>query len=89
VKWEQIKRAYPLDIYKQKFVSLKLDEKFKMRKNLYKWVAKLNEAIGAQKMNLQVSQLKIDEHTMTEFINEIISVEKVKRQTIIKKYFDN
>ncbi len=60
-----------------------------MRKNLYKWVAKLNEAIGAQKMNLQVSQLKIDEHTMTEFINEIISVEKVKRQTIIKKYFDN
>ncbi len=89
VMWEQIKGAYPLDIYKQKFVSLKLDESYQMKKNLYKWAAKLNEAIGAQKMNLQVSQLKIDEHIMTEFINEIISVQKVKRQTIIKKYFDN
>ncbi|MDX1940034.1 MAG: STM3941 family protein [Saprospiraceae bacterium] len=88
IKWEQIKKAYPLDIYKQKFVSLVVDDTFEMKKNLYKWASKLNEAIGAQKMNLQVSQLKIDEHTMTDFINEIISIEKVNRQAVIKKYFD-
>ena len=88
IKWEQIQEAYPLDIYKQKFVSLVVDDTFIMKKNLHKWVAKLNEAIGAQKINLLISQLKIDEFTMTNFINEIISTEKGNRQTIIKKYFE-
>jgi len=89
VKWEQIVEAYPLDIYKQKFVSLVVDDTFVMKKNLYKWAARLNETIGAQKMNLLVSQLKIDEHKMTDFINEIVSTEKINRQHIIKKYFDS
>ncbi|MFN0292662.1 STM3941 family protein [Pedobacter helvus] len=89
IKWEQIESAYPLDIYKQKFVCLVLDETFEMKKNLYKWAAKLNEGIGAQKVNLMVSQLKIDEHKMTKFINEIVKTEKQNRQTIIKKYFDH
>lgn len=89
VKWEQIKKAYPLDIYKQKFVSLVVDKTFKMNKNLYKWASKLNKVIGAQKINLQISQLKIDEYKMTDFINEMIITEKENRQLIIKKYFDN
>ena len=88
IKWEQIQEAYPLDIYKQKFVSFVVDDTFIMKKNLYKWAAKLNEAIGAQKINLLISQLKIDEFTMTNFINEIISTEKGNRQTIIRKYFE-
>lgn len=89
IKWEQIKEAYPLDIYRQKFVSLVVDETFTMKKNLYKWAAKLNEAIGAQKVNLLISQLKIDEYKMTDFINEIITTDKTNRQNIIKKYFGN
>lgn len=89
VKWEQIVEAYPLDIYKQKFVCLVVDDTYLMKKSLYKWAAKLNEAIGAQKMNLLVSQLKIDEHKMTDFINEIISTDKSNRQEVINKYFDN
>lgn len=89
IKWEQIKEAYPLDIYKQKFVSLIVDDTFVMKKKLYKWAARINEAIGAQKVNLLVSQLKIDEHTMTNFINEIVSTEKANRQSVIKKYFEH
>ena len=88
IKWEQIQEAYPLDIYKQKFVSLVIDDTFVLKKNLYKWAAKLNEEIGAQKVNLLISQLKIDEQKMTNFINEIIATEKKNRQGIIKKYFD-
>ena len=89
VKWEQIVEAYPFDIYKQKFVCLIVDETFVMKKKLYKWAARLNEAIGTQKMNLLVSQLKIDEHKMTDFINEIISTDKTNRQNVIKKYFES
>ncbi len=88
IKWEQIKGAYPLDIYKQKFVSLVVDDTFVLKRNLYKWAARLNKAIGAQKVNLLISQLKIDEQTMTKFINEIIETEKENRHSIIKNYFD-
>lgn len=89
IKWEQIKGAYPVNIYRQKFVSLVIDDSFVIKKNLYKWAARLNEEIGAQKVNLLVSQLKIDEHKMSDFVNEIISTEKTKRYNVIKKYFDN
>ena len=89
VRWEQIKGAYPLDIYSQKFISLVVDDTFEMKKPLYPWAAKLNEAIGAQKINLSVTQLKIDEHAMTDFIHEIISVEKEDRKAVINKYFNN
>lgn len=89
IKWEQIQSAYPLDIYNQKFVCLVLDNTFEIKKKLYKWAAKMNEDIGAQKVNLLISQLKIDEHTMTKFIKEITKTERINRSTIIKKYFDS
>ena len=88
IKWEQITNAYPLDIFKQKFVCIKLANTFVLKKNLNKLASKLNDVVGAQKVNLLVSQLKIDENKMTSFIKEMITVEKDKRVVIIKKYFD-
>jgi hypothetical protein len=88
INWEQIKEAYPLNIYNQKFVSLVVSDNFIIKKNLYKWAAKMNEAVGAQEINLVVSQLKISEYKMTDFINEMISTEKTSRRTIIKKHFE-
>jgi hypothetical protein len=87
-KWDQIKSAYPLNIHQQKFVSLKLDKSFVMKKKLYKWAAKLNKVVGAKNINLQISQLKIDEKKMADFISEIIKTEKENRTEIIKKYFN-
>ncbi|MEI7597354.1 MAG: STM3941 family protein [Bacteroidota bacterium] len=87
IKWEQIESAYPLVIYKQKFVCLVLDDTFEIKKKLYKLAAKINEDVGAQKVNLLMSQLKIDEHTMTKFIKTMTKTEKQNRPTIIKKYF--
>ena len=49
----------------------------------------MNEDIGAQKVNLLMSQLKIDEHTMTKFIKAMIKSERQNRNAIIKNYFDN
>lgn len=59
IKWGQIKGAYPLDIFKQKFVSLVVDDTFVLKRNLYKWAAKLNEETGAQKVNLRLANLKL------------------------------
>lgn len=89
IKWEQIKSAYSLDIYKQNFVCLVIDDTLESKKQLYKWAAQMNEDIGAQKVNLLISQLNIDEHKMIEFINEMIKTERQNRTFIIKKYLDD
>ena len=88
VKWEQIQGAYPLDIYGQEFISLVVDDTFVFKLKQYKWAAKINEAIGAQKLNLHLSQLRIDKNKMTSFIQEMTETEKRNRPSIIKKYFD-
>lgn len=88
VKWEQIQGAYPLDIYGQEFISLVVDDTFVFKRKQYKWAAKINEAIGAQKLNLHLSQLRIDKNKMTSFIQEMTETEKRNRPSIIKKYFD-
>ena len=88
VKWEQIQGAYPLDIYGQKFVSLVVDDTFVFKQKQYKWAAKISEAIGVQKLNLHLGQLKIDENKMTAFIQEMAETEIRDRPSIIKKHFD-
>lgn len=87
INWHQIKHAYPLEIFKQKFISLDLDDSFKMKKKPYKLASGINKFVGAKNLNLQVSQLKIDEVTLTNFINEIIATDKENRKAVIDKYF--
>ena len=87
INWQQIKHAYPVNINTQKFVSLELDETFKAKKKPYKWASKINQFVGAQDVNLQVSQLNIDEVTLANFINEITQTEHENRRTVIQKYF--
>ena len=87
ISWQQIKHANPVNINKQKFVSLELDKTFKAKKKPYKWASKINQFAGAQDVNLQVSQLNIDEVTLANFINEITQTEHENRRTIIQKYF--
>ena len=65
-----------------------VDDTFVFKRKQYKWAAKINEAIGAQKLNLHLSQLRIDKNKMTSFIQEMTETEKRNRQSIIKKYFD-
>jgi hypothetical protein len=88
IKWEQIQDAYPLDIYGQKFISLVVDDTFVFKQKQYKWALKINKAIGAQKLNLHLGQLKINENKMTAFIKEMMETEKGTRHIIIKKYFE-
>lgn len=88
IKWEQIYGVYPLDIYGQKFISIVVDDTFVFKQKQFKWAAKINEAIGSQKLNLHLGQLKMDENKMTAFIQEMTETERDNRRTVIKKYFD-
>ena len=89
IKWEQIIDAYPIDINNQKFISLVVDETFVFKKKQYKWVKKLNELVGTQKLNLNLSQIKIDEIKLAELINKIRSSEKNERLNFIRTFSSN
>ena len=65
-----------------------VDDTFVFKLKQYIWAAKINEAIGAQKLNLHLSQLKMNKNKMTAFIQEMTETEKRNRPSIIKKYFD-
>lgn len=84
IEWEQIIEVYPIDINNQKFISIVVNETFEFKKRQYKWAEKLNKLIGAQKLNLNLSQIEIDEIKLTELINKIINSEKNERQNHIR-----
>jgi hypothetical protein len=86
VKWEQIIEAYPLEIHGQKFISLVTDETFVFKKKIYKWAEKINREIGAQNLNLHLSQINIDEIELTNFLNRLCEENIEKRRKLIKTF---
>jgi len=86
IKWEQIIEAYPLAIFGQKFISLVTDDTFVLKKKLYKWAAKINEEMGAQKLNLSLGQINVDECDLTNLINELNKAEKGERKNLIQSF---
>jgi hypothetical protein len=89
IKWEQIIESYPIDIHNQKFISIVVEETFEFKKKQYKWAEKLNELVGAQKLNLNLSQIKIDEIKLSYLINKITNSEKNERLNFIRTFSSN
>ena len=87
IKWEQIKGAYLLNIHRQKFISLLLDDNFIIYKKQFKWAKDISEAFGAQQLNLSLGQIKIDEKKMTDFVNRMCQTRHEGRKSIIESYF--
>ena len=88
INWELILDAYPINISGQKFICLIIDEKFKPSRKkgtFYRSAVKLNEAIGAQELNIHLGQIeKIDEIKLTEFILQMSKADKSTKTELIK-----
>lgn len=84
--WEQIKDAYVLNINNQKFISLVVVENYVFNKEHNILAAKINEIVGAQKINLNLSQVKIDEAKLEELIQKLTKVTKSERNNLIRFY---
>lgn len=89
IKWEQIKESYLIEIYNQRYISIVADETFVFKKNAFSWLNKLNKYVGAQELNINLSQIKIDENKLTEFINTLRISEKHQRNNLIKSFNSN
>lgn len=88
INWEIIQDAYLIDIHKQKFICLIVDEKFKPSQNknrLYQQIAKFSQAIGAQELNISLGQIKIDPEKLTEFILLMRTATKTEQTELINK----
>lgn len=89
IKWEQITKAYPLDIFNQKFISIVADKTFVFKKKQYKWAERINKKVGAQHLNLHLGQINIDVNKLTELINELSKAKKEDREKIIQSFKNN
>lgn len=88
IKWEMIKEFYGVEIRKQKFISVVADEKITSRKKTYKWASYLNQKLGAQDINLNISQLKVNAEKMLTLINILKDEPIEKREQVIMMYKD-
>lgn len=92
INWKIIKDAYPINIYGQHFICLLVPENFKPSKRkgkFYKSVAKFNEKLGAQELNIQLGQLDIDTLKLTEFIIAMTHAEESQKTELIKTLPNN
>lgn len=71
INWEVIEDAYPIKISNQRFICLKLKEEFKpssKKGKLSQLSAKVDEAIGAQELNIFTNIINVNETLLAEFI---------------------
>ena len=83
INWEIIVEAYPMSISSQYFVCLIVLPSFKPSLKRGKWyrrIAKLNESIGAQELNLNVGQLQVDPIKLSIFINLMAKAMPIERK---------
>jgi hypothetical protein len=88
INWEIIQDAYLIDIHKQTFICLRVDEQFKpsnTRGKIYRQAAKLNEYIGAQELNISLGQIRVNPEKLTEFILLMRTATKPGKNGIDKK----
>ncbi len=87
INWEIIKDAYPVNVYGQHFICLLVPDNFKPSKRkgkFHKTMAKVNEQLGAQELNIQLGQLDMDTLKLTEFIIAMTRAEKSKKAALLK-----
>lgn len=88
MNWELIKEVYEIDIYNQKFISIVTNEKLKSKKRIYSWTKYLNRKIGAQDINLNISQIKINNEKLVTLLNILKNEPIEARDKVIEIYKD-
>ena len=82
INWDIISGAYLIDVSKQKFICLEIDESFvpslQNKRNF-------SVAMGFGKLNLSLGQINIDPEKFLEFICKMIYADQGQRTDLIKE----
>ena len=87
IKWEYIKEANDVQIFRQVFIALKIEDSFIFKKKLYKWAEYLNKTCGAQEINLNISYIKVDIEKFITFIN-IMKNERIENREKVMEIYE-
>ena len=88
INWEIIKDAYLVEVHKQKFICLKVDEQFepsKTKSKFYQRMKAISKAMGFQELNINLANVKIDAKRLTDFILAMRTAEKSGREMLMKE----
>ncbi len=85
ISWDDIYDAYLFHIKSQHFISLVVNETISEKIKSPKWVTVLNQEIGAQKINLNVSDLKVNKEKLLTSIEQLYSEQHGKRPEMVSK----
>jgi len=80
INWEVIRGAYILDIHRQKFICLIVDEKYVPAIKKGEFQKQLSKEIGAQELNIALGQVKIDETKLAKFVVLMASLSPEQRK---------
>lgn len=87
INWEIISDAYIVDVHKQTFICLILNDDIEIQKGksrIKKKVEEFGEMMGFQKFNISLGQIKIDAEKFREFILLMANADKsVRKQKLI------
>ena len=89
INWEFISEIIsPIDISRQIFIPLVVDEKFVRRKKMFKWALDLSKAFGGRDINLNISYIKIDKEKFITLLDILKNEEIENRDEVIEMYKD-
>jgi hypothetical protein len=92
INWEIIQDAYLVEIHKQPFICLIVDEAFEPSRTKGKFgrsLAQLNKAMGFQELNITLGYVSVNAERLAEFILAMRSAEKPERVFLVEKAIAN
>lgn len=86
IKWEQIIAIHAFTINTQQFIGVKVTEDFVFRKKPKRLLVNFNKLIGAEKINVTLSNLQVDTFQFEQLMNRMVSSPKEQRMNLIRNY---
>lgn len=85
IPWDDIFDAYLFGVNRQYFIALVINEKIAAKVKAPKWVENFNHEIGAQKINLNVGDIKVNKDKFVIAIKQLSAEKPENRAAIISK----
>ncbi|HYH14394.1 MAG TPA: STM3941 family protein [Flavisolibacter sp.] len=88
INWEIIQDAYVAEIHSHKFICLLVDPQFELPASKDKWtkkLARLSKALGFQKLNIPLVNVKVDAERLNSLILAMRTADRSTKVTILKE----
>ena len=86
IRWENIRNAISNNISRQKIITLVLDGSIKIKKLQNRWGKRIPNADAAQKINLPLTLVKVNQEKLVGLLNKMIESDKDGKRKILYSF---